>query len=264
MTCIHGNEYEDEQLAESRHFNTVCKAFVNYAELANLEVDRIEKNLLRLKPWEQELLDTPVLIQIQKIRDAVQSNQGFLELLVGQDLNLADEDDEICTNDRDAAVVESDEVHSQLKTETTHGHCQADETRLGETECAEMTRDPKSKQRTLHKRMKSWNQNCLCDDSSGMASNIEDNEVSSMNVFKVRSVLKQFAREWSSEVRDFPPIYIFPERRRTKCLVRTPVECNAKIFPIERLHEISWPPTMVSRQNISDIDLPGFCVLGLD
>eukprot|EP01054_Gregarina_sp_Poly1_P005131 Gregarina_sp_Poly_1__5130@NODE_2715_length_1792_cov_150_627826_g1244_i1_p1_GENE_NODE_2715_length_1792_cov_150_627826_g1244_i1NODE_2715_length_1792_cov_150_627826_g1244_i1_p1_ORF_typecomplete_len379_score47_70N2227/PF07942_12/0_0018_NODE_2715_length_1792_cov_150_627826_g1244_i16071743 len=155
--------------AESKHFREVCHAFATYEQMAMVEVGRMERHLLNLSPAEQSLLMEPVDSRIAKIKDSVATNQRFLNLLISQELDLIDD-------------------------ETAHSRSSADGASL-QGLLSEFHRN-----QPLLKEDESGSSEFQCCDPIEPGCAIEDCEVSSMNMYKVRSTLKQFAREWSAEV----------------------------------------------------------------
>eukprot|EP01055_Gregarina_sp_Pseudo9_P005842 Gregarina_sp_Pseudo_9__5841@NODE_8_length_7001_cov_28_146941_g6_i0_p2_GENE_NODE_8_length_7001_cov_28_146941_g6_i0NODE_8_length_7001_cov_28_146941_g6_i0_p2_ORF_typecomplete_len644_score211_85N2227/PF07942_12/3_9e91_NODE_8_length_7001_cov_28_146941_g6_i038565787 len=158
------------QRAESAHFREVCRAFVSYECMAAMEVSRMERHFNSLSAREQSLLMEGVPQRIQKIKDAVATNQRFLNLLISQDLDLVD--DELPSGGKGARRP-STEGHTLQGLLAEFNKTQS---LRGEDSCSSECQDPIE---------------------PGCA--IEDCDVSSMNMYKVRSTLKQFAREWSAE-----------------------------------------------------------------
>eukprot|EP01056_Protomagalhaensia_sp_Gyna25_P003318 Protomagalhaensia_sp_Gyna_25__3317@NODE_2_length_10425_cov_76_179954_g1_i0_p1_GENE_NODE_2_length_10425_cov_76_179954_g1_i0NODE_2_length_10425_cov_76_179954_g1_i0_p1_ORF_typecomplete_len662_score148_58N2227/PF07942_12/1_4e92_NODE_2_length_10425_cov_76_179954_g1_i058517836 len=162
---------DDEQKAESKHFREVCQAFATYEQMAMVEVNRVERHFLALTDAEQALLMESVSERIQKIKEGIATNQRFLNLLISQELDIVE--DEAGNKGRPPGAEGS--ALEGLLSEFVRSQAAA--------------KDEGS--------ASSSDYQCCDPIEPGCA--IEDCEVSSMNMYKVRSTLKQFAREWSAE-----------------------------------------------------------------
>lgn len=84
----HSSHSSDE--TEGQHFANVVYSFASYSSEAMLDIDRMDKHFHTLSSDDQSLLIESIMGRISKIKDAVISNQQFLNILIQSHASVLD------------------------------------------------------------------------------------------------------------------------------------------------------------------------------
>lgn len=80
-----------DELAERRHFESVCRTMLKYADFAEMGIERRQEHLARLSPDMARMLPSSVWSKLPEMFDAVAENQAFLQCVVEfQDYRFSD------------------------------------------------------------------------------------------------------------------------------------------------------------------------------
>lgn len=183
--------------SEARHFDGVCQAFSNYAFDSMKEISRIERHFHTLSKDDELLLMESIDERIENMKNAVITNQNFLNLILIDQGRFNDDDDD----DRTCNSQQLNQKQSS-KEKDSFGEINEQQKPIPEIKI-ELDEDlPKRNQLELNQQRNSSQPNdidFLCPEKQRQ--NVMGRLPTAVrNISKVRSTLRQFVRDWSHEV----------------------------------------------------------------